>query len=552
MRFWPLLLLFATVAAAGEELVLYDFRSDRCRPCREMDPIVRDLQSQGYPIQVINVDQQPDLARGRRVGPIPCFIMTVNGQEVARQVGRATTAELTALYQQGVALQTRQQQARRLLVQQEHPPAASPPPVQSSADVQLQFTQPALGSENIAPRLTVLTSLSGGPQGDPWQEWRPRLMSASVRLTLHDAKGRAYGSGTVVDCREGEALVLTCGHVFREWTPESRVLVDFFGPGAEQQVPAKLLLYNLKSDVGILTVPVAQSVTVAKVAASKDAIRAGDAVLATGCEHGEDVAAFPTELRSIDKYLGPHNLQVAGQPAQGRSGGGLFNLRGELIGVCNAADKEDNEGLYAGVAAVHQLLDRARLGFVYRPDVPAPAPHQQLDRLALQTPPAMPAAMPLADREARFASNAAIPTNWQPTDDELPNSAAIAQNPLFPADFPARPLDPATVRSVPLAENQLPTGSEAPGAAEVIVIVRPHDSLEAQGQVIVLPHASREFLARLAAEKQSPGGLSTPPQNLANAGGFAANSAGRNMLPSAGGINRQASPPASMSWPQQR
>jgi hypothetical protein len=46
--------------------------------------------------------------------------------------------------------------------------------------------------------------------------------------------------------------------------------------------------------------------------------------------------------------------------AEGRSGGGLFDESGELIGVCYAADPELQEGLYNGAEVVYYQL--AKLG----------------------------------------------------------------------------------------------------------------------------------------------------------------------------------------------
>ena len=81
-----------------------------------------------------------------------------------------------------------------------------------------------------------------------------------------------------------------------------------------------------------------------------------------GCSGGDDPTARGSRITAIDKFVGSPNLQVAGQPEQGRSGGGLFTSSGLVIGVCNAADPTDDEGLYAALTAVHAELDRAGLG----------------------------------------------------------------------------------------------------------------------------------------------------------------------------------------------
>ena len=94
---------------------------------------------------------------------------------------------------------------------------------------------------------------------------------------------------------------------------------------------------------------------------------------------------------------------------QGRSGGGVFNANGQLIGVCNAAVPGDNEGLYAALAVVHAELNRNDLAYVYRnPAInlepahrdqvadarPSAGPVMLAGATAVAEPPAMPKRMP--------------------------------------------------------------------------------------------------------------------------------------------------------------
>ena len=51
-----------------------------------------------------------------------------------------------------------------------------------------------------------------------------------MRLTIEDRDGFSYGSGTIIIARQGEALVLTCGHIFRDSQGKGKILIDVFGP----------------------------------------------------------------------------------------------------------------------------------------------------------------------------------------------------------------------------------------------------------------------------------------------------------------------------------
>ena len=61
----------AAAVSTSPEVVLLDFRSDNCGPCRAMDPLIHEMQAEGVPIRVVNVDREPSLAQQFNVRGIP-------------------------------------------------------------------------------------------------------------------------------------------------------------------------------------------------------------------------------------------------------------------------------------------------------------------------------------------------------------------------------------------------------------------------------------------------------------------------------------------------
>jgi hypothetical protein len=114
-------------------------------------------------------------------------------------------------------------------------------------------------------------------------------------------------------------------------------------------------------------------------------------VISIGCNRGADPTVQTSRVTDTDKVRNPPTTQVAGQPVVGRSGGGLFNTEGQVIGVCYAADPQDNEGLYAALSSVHAELDRRGLDFVYRQ---RPTGESVESRLANTRAPELPQALP--------------------------------------------------------------------------------------------------------------------------------------------------------------
>ena len=83
------------------------------------------------------------------------------------------------------------------------------------------------------------------------------FLSATVRLRVEESKGQAYATGTIIDAREGQALVITCGHLFRESQGKGPLTVEIFErvPGGVRpagQVPAQLIGYDLDRDVALV------------------------------------------------------------------------------------------------------------------------------------------------------------------------------------------------------------------------------------------------------------------------------------------------------------
>jgi hypothetical protein len=197
------------------------------------------------------------------------------------------------------------------------------------------------------------------------------MLAASVRLRIKDADGDSCGTGTIIGSRPGEALVLTCGHIFRDSQGKGRIEVDLFGPHPASRVPGRLVGYDLTRDVGLVLIQTSLPVSAARVAPPGHTIRPGQLVASVGCNNGDAPSVQWSEVISLDRFVGPPNVEVAGQPIVGRSGGGLFSADGLVIGVCNAADPGQHEGLFAALGSIQAQLDELGLAGLYAPSRPA-------------------------------------------------------------------------------------------------------------------------------------------------------------------------------------
>ncbi len=336
--------------------VLLDFYASWCGPCRDMVPTVTELERLGYPVQRIDVDRERDLAERFGVHSLPTFIMLVDGREAGRLVGGQSLATLTELCRR----------APRTASPVSPAEAESPPPGPTVAQAEPAVgggsspdprSDSALGTGNL-PGLTEGVRYAAATEAD--------LTAVTVRIRIADAAGRSTGSGTIIDARGGEALILTCGHLFRESQGKAPIRVDLFGPQPVSDLPAELLDYDDRLDLGLITIRPPIPVVAARVAPPGFPLSQGDPVFTVGCNGGASPTVRRGTITALNRYLGPANIEASGAPVTGRSGGGLFSAEGFLIGVCNAADPQLDEGIYAALKEIHARLDRLELSFVYR------------------------------------------------------------------------------------------------------------------------------------------------------------------------------------------
>ena len=385
------LALTLSLTGAAGQTVLLDFYSTNCGPCQEMAPVIAQFEAKGYPVQKINVDHQPQLAQQYGVTRWPTFLMLKDGREVGRLVGRRPLHEVLALYQQaGVTPQ--------LYASNQSAPAALAKGSQFAGNrLQATPTTPAMpASYEQATQPTVQPAALRNELQTPDRSRlsvQQRAMAASVRIKISDGQTLAYGSGTIVDSQNGEALVLTCGHIFRGSQQSTQLTVDLFNEkGAHVgTVPGQVIRYDMQRDVGLIAIKPGRDIEPMKVAGRGHTSRRGDRVFSIGCDKGNPPTIRDSHVTHINKYLGPANIEVAVAPVDGRSGGGLFASDGTLIGVCNAADPEDNEGLYAAVETIHAELIAAKLDFIIPND--GALPQQPMVASSPQTNPVVPRGM---------------------------------------------------------------------------------------------------------------------------------------------------------------
>ena len=218
------------------------------------------------------------------------------------------------------------------------------------------YIPPISAAENTPPMGNAVEPRNG--------EHHQKILAATVRIRIQDAAGQGCGSGTLIDARNGRALVLTCGHLFREYKPGDKIEVDLFGKNALQGVEGRYVGHDLDSDLGLISIPVKHPVTILPVAPRRYPSRKGMPICTAGCSYGAIPTIQTGIVTNINRFLGTPNIEVSALPVQGRSGGAAFSEEGYVVGVCFAANPEDNEGIFSSVDAIYQYLDKMKLSEV--------------------------------------------------------------------------------------------------------------------------------------------------------------------------------------------
>jgi len=331
---------FLLSSAVIAETTLLEFSAKWCPPCRDMEPVVAGLEREGYHVERVNVDLPESKAKLRqfKVQNIPTFVFLTDGRETARLVGSSDAKgpiDAKRLRQMlgpvGVA-------------------SAKPKP------------QPAQPSKPAEVSLAGLAKSGKNTDGE--------LIRRSVRLVVDEPKGRSYGTGTVILSVPGETLVLTCGHLFEGSARKGKTTVEFFGSSERVRLAGELVARDAEADLSIVRVTTNQVFPVAPVATKSFVPQPGQPASSVGCDNGKDPTSRHMRITSVNRYLGAPTIECSGEPVEGRSGGGLFNESGELIGVCSAREPSEHRGIYGGLAAVQTLLDRQGLASIYQRKTP--------------------------------------------------------------------------------------------------------------------------------------------------------------------------------------
>ncbi len=345
---------------------LYFFTSPTCGPCRQVEPAIHQLAREGYPVTSINCQVQQNWVQQFQVTRTPTVIVVADRRVVQRHSGFVDYGTM-----------------KRWLdaYAPQDPPRPTPPaPVTTSQVRQSEApTTPADSAGGSGTRNSsrqVATGASSQPLPDtvhrgterPATSAEQRAMAATVRLRVEDPEGISFATGTIIHVHNDESLVLTCGHVFRDSGGRGRISAEFgFAGGSRQSVPGQLIAYDADNrDIALVAIRTGNApVKSVPVAQPSYPVQRSDEVFSIGCDHGEDPTIRRTRIKNLAQYNGVNKYDIYGRPVDGRSGGGLFTPGGQLIGVCNAAAVDFDEGVYVALDTIHWQIAQAGLQHIF-------------------------------------------------------------------------------------------------------------------------------------------------------------------------------------------
>ncbi len=194
----------------------------------------------------------------------------------------------------------------------------------SDAVVNISTSQTVKGPQGV-PLPTV-------PPGSPFEDFFEDFFNKRGGVPRSDRKVSSLGSGFVIDGKEG--LVVTNNHVIEG---ADEIIINFHD-GSKLKVD-KVLGRDTKADLALLKVTPKKPLVDVKFGSSAT-LEVGDWVLAIGNPFGlggsVSVGIISAKSRDINSGLYDDYLQTDAAINKGNSGGPLFNMNGEVIGVNTA------------------------------------------------------------------------------------------------------------------------------------------------------------------------------------------------------------------------
>ncbi len=170
------------------------------------------------------------------------------------------------------------------------------------------------------------------PKGSPFEDFFEDFFNKRGGAPRSDRKVSSLGSGFVIDGKEG--LIVTNNHVIEG----AEEIVINFHDGTKLKVD-KVLGKDTKADLALLKVSPKKDLVDVKFGSSAS-IEVGDWVMAIGNPFGlgGSVSVGIISAKSRDINSGPYDdyLQTDAAINKGNSGGPLFNMAGEVVGVNTA------------------------------------------------------------------------------------------------------------------------------------------------------------------------------------------------------------------------
>ena len=199
-------------------------------------------------------------------------------------------------------------------------------------EIPSEFEVPTEPVESSEFRLVVPSAST------PEQLTTDNPIEASVIVEVIDGGQVRYsGSGTCVRSSAGRCLVLTCEHIARGVkSPQYRVRQG------DKSFPAVLIASDRKVDAAVLSI---EAEIPAATIASDDNVSQSLVSVGSG-------SAITHRLISRDRGT----IMTDGQQVEGRSGGGLFDDRGQLVGVINGTRLDQQQSIYTPLSAMRGLI----------------------------------------------------------------------------------------------------------------------------------------------------------------------------------------------------